>query len=133
MNVPYVSGDWHPACGICPARRYPFGGFDVAERPSREFPFSVEDGHRYTADGVPVCVHPDRVGVPAARYRTEGTPLSADLALPDDPDELADFLRDVLHGAAPGLLDVLIEKAASEMARRFPEVSVTETLRRALG
>lgn len=127
--VPY---ERHPACGVCPARRFPLGEFDVAERPSRDFPFHPEDGHRYTVDGVPVCVHPDKVGIPAARYKSDGISLTADLELPDSADQLADYLREVLHGAAPGVLDVLIEKATSEIVRRFPEVNVTETLRRAL-
>ncbi|MEU5421903.1 hypothetical protein ACH4UT_08640 [Streptomyces sp. NPDC020799] len=133
MAEAYVTGDEHPACGICPSRRFPLGAFDVVECPSRDFPFNPADGHRYTPDGVPVCVHPDKVGIPAGRYKTNGLPLATKLALPDDVAELDSYLRDVMHSAAPGLLESLIEQATTEIPRTFPGVDVITTLRRALG
>ncbi|WP_116214952.1 hypothetical protein [Streptomyces olivoreticuli] len=133
MAEAYVTGDEHPACGICPSRRFPLGAFDVVERPSRDCPFNPADGHRYTPDGVPVCVHPDKVGVPAGRYKTDGLPLATKLALPDDVAELDSYLRGVMHSAAPGVLELLIEQAVTEIPCTFPGVDVITTLRRALG
>ncbi|MEU3959421.1 hypothetical protein AB0F42_06320 [Streptomyces buecherae] len=133
MAPAFVSGDGnHAACDICPSRRHPFGEFDVHERPTKECPFDPVDGHRYTADGVPVCVHPEKVGLPAGRYKSEGAALAAELTLPADQSELVPYLREVLHGAAPVLLGDLIERASVEIPRAFPDVDVLATLRRAL-
>lgn len=131
MAEAFVTGDGHRACGICPSRRFPLGEFDVAERPSRECPFSPDDGHRYTLRGVPVCVHPEKVGLPPAPYKTDGAALLADVALPDDVAELDGYLRELVHGAAPGALELLIDQADREIRRAFPEVDATLALRRA--
>ncbi|MFJ3182419.1 hypothetical protein ACIPJN_29085 [Streptomyces sp. NPDC086796] len=53
----------HRCCGICPALLLPRHRFAVADRPSAAWPFSERDGHRYTHDAIPVCVHPDRVNL----------------------------------------------------------------------
>ncbi|MFF2522412.1 hypothetical protein [Streptomyces liangshanensis] len=128
---PFVIGDGH-ACGICPGRRLPLGDFDVHERPSKECPFDPADGHRYTADRVPVCVHPEKIGIPAGRYSTDGTPLTCHLDLPDDVDELDQYLRQAVHSAAPATLELLIARAMEEIPLRWPGVDATTTLRRAL-
>ncbi|MEU9369607.1 hypothetical protein AB0D71_34020 [Streptomyces avermitilis] len=65
---PYIDPDREdlkrPVCGICPATLYPREQFVVYSRPSWECPFHPENGHRYTHDeGVPACVHPDKVGL----------------------------------------------------------------------
>ncbi|MEU3182650.1 hypothetical protein ABZ707_00355 [Streptomyces sp. NPDC006923] len=134
MAGPFVNGDvLHRACGICPSRRFAVGEFDVVERPTKECPFNPADGHRYLADGTPVCVHPDKVGLPAARYRSENAPLLVTLRLPADESELIPHLREVLYGAAPMLLDELIGQATREIPRAFPHRDVLATLRRALG
>jgi hypothetical protein len=83
-------------------------------------------------EGVPVCVHPDKVGVPAARYKSDGISIAVELELPEDVSKLDDYLRKLLHSAAPGVLDLLIEKAMTEIPRSFPGVDITATLRRAL-
>ncbi|WP_431044424.1 hypothetical protein ACQUSR_22615 [Streptomyces sp. P1-3] len=133
MAEPFVSGDAHHlACGICPSRRLPVGEFDVYERPTKECPFNPADGHRYDSNGVPVCVHPDKVGLPAARYKSDGAPLVAKLALPATEAELVPYLREALYGAAPCLLDDLLEQAHAEIPRTFPGIDVLATLRRAL-
>lgn len=102
------------------------------ERPTKECPFNPADGHRYTADGTPVCVHPDKVGLPAARYKSEGAPLSATLELPAEESEVIPYLRTLLYGAAPVLLESLIEQAGTEIRIKFPNLDVLTTLRRAL-
>ncbi|MEU4948070.1 hypothetical protein ACFYN3_41910 [Streptomyces lavendulae] len=64
MAEPFITEDSdHPACGICPSLRLPRDAFVVYDRPSRECPFNPADGHRYTSDGTPACVHPDKIGV----------------------------------------------------------------------
>ncbi|MEU6239706.1 hypothetical protein [Streptomyces sp. NPDC047024] len=134
MSEPFVNGDaHHRACGVCPSRFHAVGEFDVFERPTPECPFSREDGHRYPSDGTPVCVHPEKVGLPAGRYKSAGVPLAADLDLPADPSEVVPYLHDVLYGAAPVLLDELIETASAQLRARFPELDPLTVLRRALG
>jgi hypothetical protein len=133
MVEPFVTGDVHHlACGICPSRLYPVGEFDVYERATKECPFNPADGHRYDSNGVPVCIHPDKVGLPAARYKTEGAPLVAKLELPATEAELVPYLRTVLYGAAPILLDDLLEQAHTVIPEAFPGIDVLSTLRRAL-
>ncbi|MFD4557492.1 hypothetical protein ACFWP5_24760 [Streptomyces sp. NPDC058469] len=133
MAEAFVSGDaLHLACGICPSRSFPIGEFDVFERPTQDCPFDPADGHRYTADGTPVCVHPEKVGLPAARYKSEKAPLVAEIHLPAEQSEVIPYLRELLYGAAPVLLEGLIEQASAEIRRVFPDLDPLTTLRRAL-
>lgn len=134
MAEAFVRGDdvHHLACGVCPSRSYPVGEFDVFERPTKECPFNSADGHRYTADGTPVCVHPDKVGLPAKRYKSEGAPLAAEVTLPTEESDLVPYLHDLLYGAAPVLLDDLISTATEEVRRLFPHLNPLTVLRRAL-
>lgn len=129
---PFVTGDEHWACGICPGRTRPVGAFDVAERPSKDFPFDPADGHRYTADRVPVCVHPEKIGIPPGRYCTDGIPLSYDVDLPEDIDDLDQYLRNAVRGAAPATLELLITQAMEQIPLRWPGADATTALRRAL-
>ncbi|MEV7191221.1 hypothetical protein AB0N81_05345 [Streptomyces sp. NPDC093510] len=131
MAEAFITGDSHRACGICPSRRFPSGNFEVVERPSRECPFNPEDGHRYTLRGVPVCVHPEEVGLSPAPYKTNGVALLEDVTLPHDVAVLDDYLRELVHGAAPGALELLIDLADREIRHTFPEVDPTLALRRA--
>ena len=133
MAEAFVSGDaLHLACGICPSRRLPVGEFDVFERPTKYCPFNPTDGHRYTADGTPVCVHPEKVGLPAGRYKSENAPLVVEVHLPAEQSEVIPYLRELLYGAAPVLLEDLIEQASAEIRRKFPDLDPLTTLRRAL-
>ncbi|MGW8327336.1 hypothetical protein ACWGLE_05415 [Streptomyces sp. NPDC055897] len=134
MPEPFVNGDVHHlACGICPSRFHAVGEFDVFERPSMECPFSKADGHRYLSDGTPVCVHPEKVGLPAGRYKSEGVPVAVELVLPPDPSEVVPYLRGVLWSVAPVLLDDLISQAQKQVRERFPELDPLTVMRRALG
>jgi hypothetical protein len=64
MEGPYIDPDGdHRCCGICPALRLPRTDFVVFDRPSKDCPFDTQDGHRYTSDRMPACVHPDKVGL----------------------------------------------------------------------
>jgi hypothetical protein len=133
MAEAFVSGDVHHlACGVCPSRRYAIGEFDVFERPSKECPFNPKDGHRYLSDGTPVCVHPEKVGLPAGRYKSEDAPLKAAVELPEDESAVVPYLRELLYGAAPVLLEDLIDQATAEIRQAFPDLDPIATLRRAL-
>lgn len=133
MPEPFVNGDVnHRACGICPSRFHAVGEFDVFERPTPECPFNKADRHRYLSDGTPVCVHPEKVGLPAKRYKSEGEPLTVELQLPPDPSAVVPYLHDVLYGAAPVLLDDLISQAQQQIRQRFPELDPLTVMRQAL-
>ncbi|QDQ12447.1 hypothetical protein [Streptomyces spectabilis] len=133
MPEPFVNGDVHHlACGICPSRFHAVGEFDVFERPTPECPFNKADGHRYLGDGTPVCVHPEKVGLPAGRYKSESVPLTVELVLPPDPSAVVPYLHDVLYGAAPVLLDDLISQAQQQIRQRFPELDPLTVMRQAL-
>ncbi|MDH6115054.1 hypothetical protein P3T36_007343 [Kitasatospora sp. MAP12-15] len=83
---PFVDDDSdHDVCWFCPSLRFPAGGFDVFEQPSRECPFDPADGFRYTAARVPVCVHPYKVGLPPGRYGSDGEPVPARALRPTPP------------------------------------------------
>jgi hypothetical protein len=132
MAEAFVGDDVHHlACGVCPSRSYPVGGFDVFERPSKDCPFNPTDGHRYTADGTPVCVHPEKVGLPAKRYKSEGVPVTAEVDLPTEESDLVPYLHDLLYGAAPVLLEEIISRASSEIRRVFPHLDPATVLRSA--
>ncbi|MFM9447514.1 hypothetical protein [Streptomyces acidiscabies] len=133
MPEPFVNGDvHHRACGICPSRFHAVGEFDVFERPTSECPFNKADGHRYLSDGTPVCVHPEKVGLPARRYKSENAPLTVELQLPPDPSAVVPYLHDVLYGAAPVLLDDLVSQAQQQIRQRFPELDPLAVMRQAL-
>jgi hypothetical protein len=133
VTEPFVSSDvLHLACGICPSRRLPVGGFDVWARPTKECPFNPVDGHRYAPDGTPVCVHPEKVGLPVGAYASANASLAVTLELPTEPAELVPYLHDVLYGAAPVLLDDLLAQASEQLRERFPDLNPVSVLRQAL-
>ncbi|GAA3808254.1 hypothetical protein GCM10022206_53330 [Streptomyces chiangmaiensis] len=76
MDRPFVTGDERPVCGICPSKRLRRDQFVIYDRPTREAPFNPEDGYRYTAEGVPACVHPDKIGVEPDRIAPPPEPLT---------------------------------------------------------
>jgi hypothetical protein len=74
-----TTGPYRPTstfCVSCPIRRFPVGTFDVADRPKSSTRFDRETGCRTIPEsGVPVCVHPDRIGLPPGEYASSGTAL----------------------------------------------------------
>lgn len=63
-------------CLACPIRRFRVGSFDVDDRPKSSTRFDPETGSRTIPEsGIPVCVHPDRIGLPPGAYASAGTPL----------------------------------------------------------
>ncbi|MFF4953450.1 hypothetical protein [Streptomyces chattanoogensis] len=73
-SVPFIDDATdHGACWFCPSLRLPAGAFDVLDRPSQDYPFDDADGFRYhRVTRVPACVHPERIGLQAGKYRSEG-------------------------------------------------------------
>ncbi len=119
-------------CGICPSLRLPGGAFDVHSRPSRDCPFDPSTGHRFTTAGVPVCVHPDRVGLPAAEYATAELPLPWETPPPADPAEVPVWMRAALDAAPPDACDEVIERATEILRAADPELDLVAVLRAAL-
>ncbi|MEU5908916.1 MULTISPECIES: hypothetical protein [Actinomycetes] len=126
------AADGRPVCGVCPSLRHPGGKFDVVDRPSRACPFDPETGHRFTAAGVPVCVHPERVGLPAAPYASDGLPLPWQTPPPAEAGEVLAWLRQVLTAAPPDACDEVIQQATEVLLAADPDTDVTAVLRAAL-
>ncbi|MFJ5779751.1 hypothetical protein [Streptomyces sp. NPDC093094] len=124
--------DGRPVCGVCPSLRLPGGMFDVAERPSRDCPFDPATGNRFTAQGVPVCVHPERVGLPAARYATDRLPLPWQTPPPVEAGEVPAWVRTALEAAPPEMCDDVIQQATEILLASDPGTDITAVLRAAL-
>lgn len=129
---PFSRNGDRPVCGICPSLRLPGGAFDVFDKPTRECPFDPETGNRFTAAGVPVCVHPARVGLPAAPYATERLTLPWEAPPPTDPEGVKAWLRTALTAAPPDACSGVIEQATRILRASDPEMDVTAALRSAL-
>ncbi|MEW2622920.1 hypothetical protein [Streptomyces sp. NPDC048106] len=125
--------DGRPVCGVCPSLRLPGGRFDVFERPSRDCAFDPVTGHRFTAAGVPVCVHPDRVGLPAAPYATSNLPLPWEAPPPVEAGEVPMWVRAALDAAPLEDCADLIRRATEILLASDPDMDVTAVLRAALG
>lgn len=119
-------------CGICPSLRLAGGTFDVAARPSRDCPFDPKTGQRFTAAGVPVCVHPERVGLPAAPYATNGLALPWETPPPAEADGVPAWVRATLDAAPPEVCDDVIQQATELLLASDPDTDITAVLRAAL-
>ncbi|GAA1243640.1 hypothetical protein GCM10009665_38100 [Kitasatospora nipponensis] len=109
----------HEVCWLCPALRCPAGAFDVFERPTGECAFDPADGFRYTAERIPVCVHPSKVGLPPGRYASHGEPVPAPLprrAPPPPPVAPLPFPAP----ARPPAPSVLVATLRRRLGRRRP-------------
>ncbi|MFD1657021.1 hypothetical protein ACFSL4_01905 [Streptomyces caeni] len=101
-------------------------------RPSRDCPFDPATGHRFTAAGVPVCVHPERVGLPAAPYASEGLPLPWEIPPPAEAGEVPAWVRAVLDTAPPEACAGVLQQATQILLASDPTTDVTAVLRAAL-
>jgi hypothetical protein len=82
---------------------------------------------------VPVCVHPERVGLPPGPYASEGAVLPWRVP---PPLELADFtgwLRAALTAAPSEACAGVIERATAVLRAADPGADVAAVLRAALG
>ncbi|MFC4337583.1 hypothetical protein [Salininema proteolyticum] len=97
-----------------------------------------------TTTGAPTCVHPYRVGLPAASYASQNLPIpditvvrdddlaptSTALALSAEDDDLEGWL--VAHLTVNGASAQTIEMAETLAGERFPADRVVEALRQVL-
>ncbi|WP_037912160.1 hypothetical protein [Actinacidiphila yeochonensis] len=127
---PFADGTERPVCGVCPSTRLPGGAFDVHPRPSPESRFA--NGMRRTPSGVPVCVHPQRVGLPPAAYASAAAPLPWRTPPPPEPAALTAWLRQALTSAPPDACDEVLAQAAAALRAAHPTADVTAALRAAL-
>ncbi len=126
-------------CGVCPSLCLPLGGFDVVAKPSKESAYERAHGYRVLRDGgTPVCVHPDRVGLPAGAYASGGAPLpgaggpAAPPPLPEGADGLDQWLLTYLEGVEPLVFEAALQRAHEVAAERFAPDAVVAALRRIL-
>jgi hypothetical protein len=128
---PFTTDDERGVCGVCPSTRLPGGAFDVHARPSAESRFA--GGVRRTAAGVPVCVHPERVGLPPGAYASEGAVLPWLAPPPVELDAFAGWLRAALTAAPVAACPEVIERATAVLLAADPGADVAAVLREALG
>lgn len=121
-----------PVCAVCPSLRLRGGGFDVLPCPSAEAPFDPATGSRLTSLGVPVCVHPDRVGLPPAPYASGDVPLPWLAPPPANADGVREWLRAAVTAAPPDALEDVIAQAVKILRADDPDLDVTAALRAAL-
>ncbi|WP_239069561.1 hypothetical protein [Streptomyces sp. SID13666] len=132
-RAPFSQEGERPVCAVCPSLLLPGGAFDVVAKPSRDCPFDPVSGNRYTAAGVPVCVHPERVGLPPAPYATDHLVLPWEAPPPGDAGEVREWLRAALTAAPPDAFAGVIAQASQILRASDPNLDVTAALRSALG
>lgn len=140
-----VPGWAERTCEVCPGQVLGPGEFDVRDRPGRDCAWNARLGWRATPDGVPVCVHPYRVGLPAGAYKSAGMPVppvdlghppaptDTALDIPDEdrPDDLEGWFVAVLRVAPPEATAAALERVEAMARYRFAERVVIPALRRA--
>ncbi|MEV0810921.1 hypothetical protein [Micromonospora sp. NPDC050200] len=129
-------------CVVCPAQQLGPGQFDVVDRPGPEFAYNPDIGWRTSADGVAVCVHPYRVGLPPGRYASQGDPVPVEaprpvptlaaLQLPADLVDLEGWLVAVLRDAPPEGIFAAVARAERVAGERFDPKQVVAAMRRVL-
>ena len=131
-------------CVVCPAQLLALGQFDVSDRPGPSSRYDPERGYRIdAATGVPVCVHPYRIGLPEGAYCSAGVPVPEipeeppaptrhALDLPDDVTNLEAWIIAVIRAAGPDRIHQALAAAESEAGERFDERDMVTALRRVL-
>ncbi len=131
-------------CVVCPAQVLGLGQFDVTDRPGpssrydRDLEYRVDVG-----TGVPVCVHPYRVGLPPGAHCSAGVPVPTvpdvppaptrdALDLPDDVTNLEAWIIAVLRAAGPSRIHQALGAAETLAGERFAEADVVKAMRRVL-
>jgi hypothetical protein len=131
------------ACPVCPAQRLPLGTFDVCDRPGPATRYDPTAGHRInTLTGLPECVHPSRVHLPAGRYASNGEPVSVPTRCqepgdrqsqpPDDRADLEAWFTATLREAPAGSMAAALADAETAAKHQFPAADVATAMRRAL-
>jgi hypothetical protein len=122
-------------CPACPAQALAPGEFDVSDRPGPATRYDPTAGYRInTTTGLPECVHPSRVGLPACLYASNGEPppIPAHLQLPDELADLAAWFSIAIRTAPPESRATALADAETTARRRFPASDVLTAMRRAL-
>lgn len=127
-------------CAVCPGQLHDPGRFDVVDGPQPGCRYDSTAGYRRdTASGVPVCIHPDKIGVRPGRYASggEGWPARTPPAVPAGPmpaeaGALAGWMTELVRHAGPGRVDAVLADAERQAARSFPADVVVGALRAAL-
>lgn len=131
-------------CGICPGQMLGPGEFDVVARPHTELAYRPDLGWRATPAGVPVCVHPYRVGMPPGTYASTGQPIPAlkdlqvdmvppeALVLPEALDDLSGWMVAHLRTADADDMFRVVGRLEREAGERFAPGAVVQVLRRVL-
>ncbi|MEV0650020.1 hypothetical protein AB0I28_32655 [Phytomonospora sp. NPDC050363] len=142
MDATWAEGE---VCSVCPALKLRAGAFDVSDRPGADSQYDRGRDYRVNVHtGAPTCVHPYRVGLPAAAYASAGVPLpaaqrvdvpvpAAALDLPEAFDDLEAWFVARLSVAPDGAMGPALREAESTAQTRFTSRDVAETLRRVLG
>ena len=139
--MPQEIGD--ATCAVCPAQLLPLGRFDVHAGPNRETRYEPQAGWRVnTVTGASTCVHPYRVGLPAARYASDNLPVPvapvrpeptlADVQLPDDATLLEAWMVAVLRTGPADALACALSAAEAKALQRFGPAEVVAALRRVM-
>jgi hypothetical protein len=137
--------EWeHATCVVCPAQVLGPGYFDVVARPGPQYRYDPGAGHRTNVDtGVPVCVHPFRVGLPPGAYASAAVPVPAtdqaapqpgaeQLHLPEHVCDLEGWIIAVLRVADPERMHSALAAAERTASQRFPAKDVVAAMRRVL-
>jgi hypothetical protein len=131
-------------CVVCPAQLLALGEFDVSDRPGPTSRYDQALGYRVdVALGVPVCVHPYRVGLSQGAYRSAGVPVPAvpeeppaptrdALVLPEDVTNLEAWIIAVIRAAGPAQLHQALAAAETLAGERFDDRDVVKAMRRVL-
>lgn len=125
---------------VCPALVHDPGRFDIADGPGPASRYDTSRGYRRdAASGVPVCVHPHKIGHPPGRYASAGQrwPAEADPGpdpgpMPEQAGELAGWMAALVRRAGADQVDVVLAEAERAAAVRFPPEVVLGALRAAL-
>jgi hypothetical protein len=130
-------------CAVCPAQLLGPGAFDVLARPGPGSAYRAELGWRADPAGVPVCVHPYRVGMPVGAYKSAGVPVPdlnspapaptpEALELPEWLEDLEGWLVAVLRSVPPERMFGAVARAEREAAEQFSPRDVVKAMRRVM-
>ena len=127
-------------CAVCPAQLLGPGAFDVLARPGPRFAYRPDLGWRADPDGVPVCVHPYRVGMAVGEYKSAGAPVPdldspapaptlETLELPQRLEDLEGWLVAMLRSVPQERMFGAVARAEREAGTRFAARDVVTAMR----